>query len=353
MIGLFKRKTPPVLGIDISSTSVKLLELSRNGDRYTVESYAVQPMPPNSVVEKNIAEVDAVAQCLKDVVVKAKTKTSDVAVAVAGSAVITKIIEMAEGLSDDAMEAQISVEADQYIPYPLDEVAIDFEIQGASERGPGQVEVLLAACRRENVDTRVEVIEAADLVPRVVDVEIYAMERAFGLIEGQLGLDEDYTVAIVDIGSTMTTLSVLSGGHTIYTREQLFGGKQLTEEIQRRYGLSVQEAGLAKKEGGLPADYEQEGLEPFREAEIQQVTRSLQFFFSSTQYNDVDHVVLAGGVAALTGLAQAVEDKLGTPTTVANPFKGMGVSSRVNSAALANDAPALMIACGLAMRSFD
>ena len=179
------------------------------------------------------------------------------------------------------------------------------------------------------------------------------MERAFGLIEGQLGLDEDYTVAIVDIGSTMTTLSVLSGGHTIYTREQLFGGKQLTEEIQRRYGLSVQEAGLAKKEGGLPADYEQEVLEPFREAVIQQVTRSLQFFFSSTQYNDVDHVVLAGGVAALTGLAQAVEDKLGTPTTVANPFKGMGVSSRVNSAALANDAPALMIACGLAMRSFD
>ncbi len=353
MIGLFRRKTPPVLGIDVSSTSVKLLELSRSGDRYTVESYAVQPMPPNSVVEKNIAEVDTVAQCLRDVVARANTKTRDVAVAVAGSAVITKVIDMAEGLSDDAMEAQISVEADQYIPYPLDEVAIDFEVQGPSERGPGQVEVLLAACRRENVDSRIEVIEAAELQPRVVDVEIYAMERAFGLITSQLGLDEDYTVAVVDIGATMTTLSVLSGGQTIYTREQLFGGKQLTEEIQRRYGLSVQEAGLAKKQGGLPADYDQEVLEPFRDAVIQQVTRSLQFFFSSTQFNDVDHVVLAGGVAALTGLAQAVEDRLGTPTTVANPFRGMGVSSRVNAAALANDAPAMMIACGLAMRSFD
>lgn len=164
--------------------------------------------------------------------------------------------------------------------------------------------MLLAACRRENVDSRVEVIEAAELLPRVVDVEIYAMERAFGLIESQLGLDEDYTVAVVDIGATMTTLSVLSGGQTIYTREQLFGGKQLTEEIQRRYGLSVQEAGLAKKQGGLPADYDHEVLEPFRDAVIQQVTRSLQFFFSSTQFNDVDHVVLAGGVAALTGLAQ-------------------------------------------------
>ncbi len=353
MLGLFKRKTPPVLGLDISSTSVKLLELSRSGDKLTVESYAVQPMPPNSVVEKNIADVDAVARTLVDVVAKSKTKIKDVAVAVAGSAVITKIIDVSAGLSDDAMEAQINVEADQYIPYPLDEVAIDFEVQGKSDRGPDQVEVLLAACRRENVDTRVEVLEAADLVPRVVDVEVYAMERAFGLILPQLSLDEEYTVAIVDIGSTMTTLSVLAAGNTIYTREQLFGGRQLTEEIQRRYGLSVQEAGLAKKEGGLPEDYEHEVLEPFRDAVIQQVTRSLQFFFSSTQYNDVDHVVLAGGVASLAGLAQAVEDKLGTPTTVANPFKEMGVSSRVNAQALANDAPALMIACGLAMRSFD
>ena len=353
MLGLFKRKTPPVLGIDVSSTSVKLLELSRSGDRITVESYAVQPMPPNSVVEKNITEVDSVAQTIAEVVTRSKTKVKDAAVAVAGSAVITKIIDMSVGLSDDAMEAQIGVEADQYIPYPLDEVALDFEIQGESDRGADQVEVLLAACRRENVDTRVEVLEAADLVPRIVDVEVYAMERAFELIVGQLGLDEDYTVAIVDIGSTMTTLSVLAGGHTIYTREQLFGGRQLTEEIQRRYGLTMQEAGLAKKEGGLPEDYEQEVLEPFRDAVIQQVTRSLQFFFSSTQYNDVDHVVLAGGVAALAGLSDAVEEKLGTPTTVANPFKDMAVSSRVNATALANDAPALMIACGLALRSFD
>jgi type IV pilus assembly protein PilM len=353
VLGLFKRKTPPVLGIDISSTSVKVLELSRSGERLTVESYAVQPMPPNSVVEKNITEVDSVAQTIADVVTKSKTKIKDAAVAVAGSAVITKIIDMSAGLSDDAMEAQIGVEADQYIPYPLDEVALDFEIQGPSDRGADQVEVLLAACRRENVDTRVEVLEAADLVPRIVDVEVYAMERAFELIVDQLGLDEDYTVAIVDIGATMTTLSVLAGGHTIYTREQLFGGRQLTEEIQRRYGLTMQEAGLAKKEGGLPEDYEQEVLEPFRDAVIQQVTRSLQFFFSSTQYNDVDHVVLAGGVAALDGLASAVEEKLGTPTTVANPFKSMTVSSRVNATSLANDAPALMIACGLAMRSFD
>ncbi len=349
----FSQKTKPVIGLDISSTSVKLLELSRQGDRYRVESYAVKALPPNSVVEKNINEVEAVAEAVTAVIQLAKPKTKNAAVAVAGSAVITKMIEMPAGLSDDAMESQISLEADQYIPYPLEEVAIDFEVQGVSERNPEQVEVLLAACRRENVDLRVDVLELAGLTPKVVDVEAYTMERAFGLVAEQLEDSEDQVVAIVDIGSTMTTLSVLVNGKTIYTREQLFGGKQLTEEIQRRYGLSAEEAGLAKKQGGLPDDYESEVLEPFKDAVVQQVTRSLQFFFSSSQYNDVDHIVLAGGVASLEGLPAIIEEKLGTQTTVANPFANMAVAPKVNAVALANDAPSLMIVTGLAMRSFD
>ena len=349
----FNQKTKPVIGLDISSTSVKLLELSRQGDRYRVESYAVKALPPNSVVEKNINEVEAVAEAVTAVMQLAKPKSKNAAVAVAGSAVITKMIEMPAGLSDDAMETQISLEADQYIPYPLEEVAIDFEVQGVSERNPEQVEVLLAACRRENVDLRVDVLELAGLAPKVVDVEAYTMERAFALVSEQLEDQEDQVVAIVDIGATMTTLSVLVNGKTIYTREQLFGGKQLTEEIQRRYGLSAEEAGLAKKQGGLPDDYESEVLAPFKDAVVQQVTRSLQFFFSSSQYNDVDHIVLAGGVASLEGLPALIEEKLGTQTTVANPFANMAVASKVNAVALANDAPSLMIVTGLAMRSFD
>jgi type IV pilus assembly protein PilM len=213
--------------------------------------------------------------------------------------------------------------------------------------------VLLAACRRENVDLRRTVLEVANLEPRVVDVEAYAMERAFSLISEQLEDQNDQIVAVVDIGSTMTTLSVLVDGQTVYTREQLFGGKQLTEEIQRRYGLSQEEAGLAKKQGGLPDDYEPEVLMPFKEAVVQQVTRSLQFFFSSSQYNDVDHIILAGGVAAMEGLPEIIEEKLGTPTSVANPFANMTVNPKINAAALANDAPSLMIATGLALRSFD
>lgn len=354
MLGLFNKTANTLLGIDISSTSVKLLELSRSGGRYRVEAYAVEPLPPNAVVEKNIAEIEGVGQALTRVLAKARSGGKNVAVAVAGSAVITKTIEMDAGLSEDELENQLKIEADQYIPYPLEEVAIDFEVQGLSPRNPERAEVLLAACRKENVEVREAALALAGLTAKVVDVEAYALERAFALLESRLaGEHGELTVAVVDVGATMTTLSVLHNGKTIYTREQLFGGKQLTEEIQRRYGLSFEDAGLAKKQGGLPDDYDSEVLLPFKQAVVQQVSRSLQFFFAAGQFSEVDCILLAGGTASLAGLDRLIEQKIGTPCVVANPFADMALASKVNAAALASDAPALMIACGLAMRSFD
>lgn len=350
---LNKTTTSTKLGVDISSTSIKVLELSRSGNRYRVESYAVEPLPPNAVVEKNITDAEAVGEVLQRVVSKSKTSLKTAAVAVPGSSVITKTIEMDASLSEDEMENQIKVEADQYIPYPLDEVSIDFEIQGMVEGSNDKVEVLLAACRNENVELRSDALDLGGLTAKVVDVEAYAMERAFSLVAGHIHGGEDQTVAIVDIGSTMTTLSVLHDGRTLYTREQVFGGSSLTEEIQRRYGMSFDEAGQAKRLGGLPEDYEVEVLTPFKEAVAQQVSRSLQFFFSSSQYNDVDHILLAGGTSSIPGLAELVQDKVGTSVSVANPFVDMSLSSRLDAATLSNDAPALMVACGLAMRSFD
>jgi type IV pilus assembly protein PilM len=353
-VALFGKKSNILLGLDISSTSVKLLELSQSSDKFQVEAYAVEPLPPNAVVEKNISDVEGVGEAVRRVLSRSKSPSRQVAVAVAGSAVITKTIEMDAELSDDEMENQITVEADQYIPYPLDEVAIDFEVQGLSDRNPEQVEVLLAACRKENVEMREAALDLGGLKPAVVDIEAHAMKRAFDLVKPQLGGNpDDLVVAIVDIGATMTSLSVLAEDRAIYTRDQLFGGKQLTEEIQRRYSLSFEEAGLAKKRGGLPDDYEEEVLQPFKEALLQQVTRSLQFFFSSSQYDDIDYIVLAGGTSSIDGLADLIEAKLGTPTMIANPFVNMSLSSKVDANGLANDAPALMIACGLAMRSFS
>lgn len=351
---LFKRRQAPILGLDISTTAVKLLELSRNGNRYRVDSYAVEALPPNSVIEKNIADVESVGEAIKRAVKRSGTRTKRCAVAVAGSSVITKVISMPASLSDDEMEAQIELEADQYIPYPLEEVNLDFEVIGPSPDNPEQVEVLLAACRSENVDVRVDAVELAGLTAKVVDVEAYAMENAFTLIAEQMqnkGVDK--TIAVVDVGATMTTLNVLHDLKTIYMREQVFGGKQLTEEIQRRYGLSYEEAGMAKRQGGLPDDYVPEVLEPYKEAMVQQVSRSLQFFFSSSQYNSVDHIVLAGGSASIRGVDALIQSNLNVPTTVANPFVNMDVAPRIKAQVLANDAPALMIACGLALRSFD
>ncbi len=350
---LFKRQAPPLIGLDISSTAVKLLELSRTEDRYRVDAYSVVPLPANAVEEKNITDVDAVGNAIRKAVSKSGTKAKHAAVAVAGSAVITKIIPMPAGLSDDEMADQIQLEADQIIPYPLEEVNLDFEVIGPSEKAPDTVDVLIAASRSENVDIRVAALELANLTARVVDVEAFDVESAFSLLGEQLpDRGEGKTIAIIDVGATMTTLSVAHDHKIIYTREQVFGGKQLTEEIMRRYGLSYEEAGLAKKQGGLPDNYASEVLRPFVEAMVQQASRSLQFFFSSSTHNTVDHVVLAGGCSAIQGADTLLEDKLGIATSIANPFVNMSLGPKVKADALRQDAASMMIACGLALRRF-
>lgn len=353
-MALIGRKKAPILGIDISSTSVKLLELARSGSRYRVESYAVEPLPPNSVVEKNITDADLVGEAIGRAVKKSGTRTRAAACAVSGSAVITKVISMPSNLSDDEMEGQIQIEADQYIPYSLDEISLDFEVLQPSENDPDRVDVLLAASRSDNVDIRVAALEVGGLQAKIVDVEAFALENAVDLIiAGGGGIEDAHVVAVMDVGATTSTLSVLQEGSIIYTREQLFGGRQLTDEIQRRYGLSYEEAGLAKRQGGLPDNYEPEVLEPFKESMAQEVNRALQFFYSSSQVGAVDHVIVAGGCASIAGIEELITPKVDVPVTIANPFANMSVASKVRADALANDAPAMMIACGLSLRSFD
>ncbi len=349
------RKKPPLIGLDISSTSVKLMELSKTGSTYRIEGIGVEPLPANAVVEKNVAEVESVGESVKRALAKSKIKSKNCAIAVSGSSVITKKITMPASLSEDEMEGQIQLEADQYIPYPLEEVNLDFHIIGETENNPETVDVLLAACRSENVDDRVAAVELAGLTPKIVDIEAYTVETVFSAMATQMpdeGMDK--TVAIVDIGATMTSLSVIHNHQLIYTREQNFGGKQLTEEIMRRYGLSYEEAGLAKRQGGLPDNYEPEVLEPFKETTAQQVSRFLQFFYSAGgPIGDIDYLVLAGGTASLPNLAELTESHIGVPTAIANPFADMSSSSRVNKANLEADAPSFLIAAGLAIRGAE
>ena len=352
-MGLFGNTNPPLVGLDISSTAVKLLQLTESGGRYRVEHYAVEPLPPNAVVEKNIVEVEAVAEAIRRAVSRSGTKARHAAAAVSGSSVITKIIPMQSDLDMDALEDQVQMEASNYIPYPIEEVSLDFEVLGPVPNNPEMIQVLLAASRTENVDLRQSALELGGISARVIDVEAFAMENAFKLVADQLSVPRDAIVALVDIGATMTTLNVLRTQRSIYTREQVFGGKQLTDEIMRRYGLSYDEAGQAKRQGGLPESYDVEVLEPFKEALVQQVSRLLQFFYAGSDFNRVDQVVLAGGCASIAGIAHLVEEQIGVPTVIANPLANMALGPRVQAHALAQDAPALMIACGLALRSFD
>ena len=349
----FTKPSKPMLGMDISSSAVKLIELSKTGDTFKVEAYRVLPLPPNTIVDKNIADLDALSETIAAVVKRSGSKLTDIVAAVSSSSVITKEIELPAGLTDLQMEMQIEVEADQYIPYPMEEVAFDFDVLGEAENNPDLVRVLLAACRQENVEHRRQALEMAGFNPKVIDVESFAVERAYKLIEGQLDEVSDQVVAIADIGATVFSFTVLVDGKIIYNREQSFGGKQLTEEIQRRYGLSWEEAGEAKRKGGLPEDYATEVLAPFKESLVQHITRSLQFFYSSSHFNYVDQLFLAGGVSALEGLVDEVEQVIGLPTAMANPFANMQLHKSINPTALANDAPAMLLAVGLAMRSFE
>lgn len=354
MAGLFGKKLVPVLGIDISSTSVKLIELSKAGKTYKVESYAVEPLPANSVVDKKVEDVDAVGQALEKALKRCGSKNKNAAVAVAGSSVITRIISMPASLSDAEMADQILIEADQYIPYDMEEVSFDFSTIGPTEGNPDQVDVLLAASQRDNVEARSAVCEYAGLTAKIVDIEAYAIEHAFELLRHQVadqGIDK--VVAVVDIGASTMTITVLHDGHIIYTRDSAFGGKQLTEEIMRRYGLSYEEAGQKKRQGGLPDNYHTEVLDPFKENIVQEVNRSLQFFFANGAFNAIDSIILAGGTSTIPGVDSVVGQQCGAQTVMAEPSADLKMSSKVRPERLHADAASLLVSFGLALRSFD
>lgn len=352
MLRLYRKPKKGLIGVDISSTSVKVLQLSIKNDRYHVESYALVPLPEGTVVEKNLVNPEAVAEAIETALDKGNPSTDQVAFALPTASVIQKVIEMDGEMTDDEREVQIRLDAEQYIPFPLDEVSLDFEVMSEPTSRTDKVDVLLVATRTENVDARTEALIYAGLTPKVADVESYAIERALTVFSNTLPLGANI-VALLDIGHSMMTLSVVDNGKIIYTREHVFGGRQLTLDIQNHYGLSFAEAGRAKKEKTLPDDYPTNVLVPFMENVAQQAQRSLQLFFSSSQYADVDHILLAGGTANLEGLAKYLQQELHYRVTVANPFLQMGYSPQVNIKKIEQDASSLLVVCGLALRSFD
>ena len=352
---LFGSRGRGLAGLDISSSSVKLLELSGGAkDGYRVQRYAIEPLPRDVVVDGNISNLEAAGDAVKRALRRMGGGVRQVAVALPSSSVIMKRIVLPAGLREQEMEIQVESEATQYIPFPLDEVNLDFQIIGPSPASPDDVEVLIAASRKEKVEDRVAVAEAAGLKVAIVDVEMLAAEAALSLVNRDFeGGERDKIIALVDIGATRTDVSIMRNGRQIYQREQPLGGKQLTQDIARRYSISFDEAEANKLTGDLPEDCERELVKPFMASIALEVSRALQFFFTSTQFNEVHQIVLAGGNAALEGLDEVVQARTQVPTRIANPFIDMAVSDKIRAKNLQAVAPSLMVACGLALRRFD
>lgn len=353
-LDFLKPKSPPLIGVDISTSAVKMVELAEAGKNLLLERYVIEPLPKDAVSDGNIANLEAVGEAVKRAHRNLGSRVKNVAVALPSAAVITKKITVPAGQTESELEVQVETEANQYIPFALDEVNLDFQVVGPSLATPDEIEILIAASRKEKVEDRVAAIESAGLKALVMDVESFATQAAFELIEKQLpNGGADQTVAVVDVGAAMMHINVIRDGQQIYSREQAFGGNQLTTDIQRKFSLSAEEAEAAKRNGGLPDSYEPEVLQPFMDLLALEISRALQFFFTSTQYNTVDHILLAGGCSVIQGLDEVVASRTQVSTMIANPFLNMTQSSRIKTRQLLIDAPSLLIACGLALRRFD
>jgi type IV pilus assembly protein PilM len=325
------------------------------GGQFRVESYAAEPTPHNAINEKAIVDAEAVGEAIRRAVKRSGAKSREAAVAISGDAAITKVIQMPKNLNEADLEGQVEMQADQYIPFPMEEVSYDFQRIGPSEKDPEMIDVLLVATRTENVEQRQAAVQAAGLTARLVDVEAFALENACKLLTHQMpdgGLDR--TIAVVDFGASTTTFSVLKNLVVVYTRDFAFGGQQLTEEIMRTYGLSMEEAGRAKKEGGLPSNYQPEVLDPFIDDMTQQVSRSLQFYLASgSGRSQPEQILICGGCANIPGVADVIASRVGIPAERGDPLGQMKISSKAKALGVTRDATALLLACGLALRSFD
>lgn len=348
-------KSLPILGLDISTTAVKLVELSDAGKGLLrIERYIIQPLPKDAVSDGNIANMDQVAETVRTAWKNLGTRVKNVALALPSSAVITKKILAPASLKGVDLENQIETEANQVIPFSLDEVNLDFQVLGPSPSSQDDVQVLLAAARKEKVEDRVAAVEAAGLKALIMDVESFATQTAFEQMAHLLpNGGEGQTVAIIDIGAQNMHINIFNHGELVYLREHGFGGSQLNNEIARRYGMTTEEAENAKRKGTLPESFDVEVLQPYSETLAMEIGRALQLFTTSTQYQKVDQILLAGGGAMIPGVDEVVAQRAGIPTMVVNPFSNMTVGSRVRPQQLAVDAPSLFVACGLAMRRFD
>lgn len=358
LMALFSKTQHKLLGIDISSTAVKVIELSRSDSRggfaYRVDAFASSMLPPGSVDARKIKDTTAVSDIISDVVRRSGSSAKHAAVAVSGAAVISRVIQMPSGLSEYEMESMVELEADQYIPQRIEEIRYDFDVIGPTPENDETVDVLLAASRGDVVDDLILAIESADLTAEVVDAEQYAVEHVYqDLILQNPDAEDSGNVAIIDIGANTMDVHVLVNGNIRHTREYHIGGRQLTQDIQNAYNLEFEEAETSKCTGGLPQDYIETLLQPFVQRLAQDIRGALQIYQASDEGATIEQILLTGGCANLTGITDLVQNLIGISVRILDPFASMKFGKNVHLNRLREQAPAFTVACGLALRRFD
>jgi len=343
-----------LVGIDIGTTNAKMVELSRSGRAIKVDHYACEPLAPGLIIEQQIKDIEQVGATIKRLMARSGSKNKRAAVCVASSNVISKTITVQSDTSEDELEALVEVEADRVVPYALDDVNIDFTSIGKADPSLDEEQLQLVVTRKNVIEAMVAVLEEAELEPAAVDVDHFALARVNQFVgQGQVGGGNAKTTALMDFGYNTSRLVVFHNNRIIYTRENPYGGRQLIDSISQKYGLPPQDAPHALRSNELADTFKPEVLKPFVKTLMQEILRTLQFFYSSSTHNRIDQLLITGGCAQIGNIDKFIEKRIEVPTAVLNPFAATRLGSRIDKENFRKDIPSLGVAAGLALRALE
>jgi len=347
---LFGSPKKDIVGIDIGSSSLKLVQLRESKGVYHLVSLGIAPLPAEAIVDGAIMDSSTVVEAIDNLVQSQKLKTKAVATSISGHSVIIRKIQLPI-MTEEEMEASIQWEAEQYIPFEISEVNIDFQILGPDPNDPSQMNVVLVAAKKDFVNDYVAVFNECGLAPTVMDIDCFAMENAF---ESNYEADEGGVVALVNMGASAMNVNVLRDGVSVFTRDITVGGNMFNEELQKRLGLSNEDAENVKLGGsvdGVDKDAVAEIIEDATESLLQEVQRSLDFFAATSSDDKISTVYITGGVSRHPKVRSMLAERLDKPVEVLNPFNQVIIDDKsFDSEYIDAIGPLMSVAVGLAMR---
>ena len=349
------RKRNRILGIDIGTTSVKVLEFSKFGRSLVVERYGYEPIKQGMVIDNKIKDIEGVTSSVQRAVKLSGSKATRGAVCVHYSDVISREIAVQADMKEAALTDLVEIETDRIVPYNLDEVNFDFIDLGTSNRSTDENNVQIVVCKKNLIEDLVVVLEGVGIEPAIVDVDTFTLARIHKWMSKAKTSDatQSHASAMVDFGSHESRFMVFHEQRVIYQHSTSFGGKLLTDAMQKKYGTPYDEAIIALRKGDLPESFKAEILKPFVRSLVQEVLRALQFFYSSSTYNNITDLTVTGGCSHIGNLEKIIEKRINIPTSILNPLAFTKFGSRVDKKLLQRDIPSLGIASGLALRGVE